>query len=78
MAADIAYALLSQSEPPAAKMAGRTFVNNARVDVPAVLLTPVAVTRENIATTILHDGFWTVDQICTRGFLDACQADGLL
>jgi D-xylose transport system substrate-binding protein len=78
MAADIAFALLSQSEPPTPKMASRTFVNNGRVDVPTLLLTPVAVTRDNISTTIVHDGFWSVDQICNPGFLNACHGDGLL
>jgi D-xylose transport system substrate-binding protein len=78
LAAEIAYALLSQTEPPTARLAGRTTVHNGRVDVPAVLLTPVAVTRDNISPTIVHDGFWTVDQICTRGFVNACHSDGLL
>ena len=74
MAADIAYALLTQSEVTAA----RGVVHNGRVDVATVLLTPVAVTRENIAATIVQDRFWTVDQICTPGFKNACHGDGLL
>jgi D-xylose transport system substrate-binding protein len=78
LAAEIAYALLSQSEPPASKVSGRVFVSNGRVEVPTVLLTPVAVKRENIASTVVQDHFWTVEQICAPGFLSACRSDGLL
>jgi D-xylose transport system substrate-binding protein len=78
MAAEVAYALLSRSDLPANALAARVFVNNGRVDVPTVLLTPVAVTRENITSTIVQDGFWTVAQICTPGFANACHADGIL
>ena len=36
-------------------------VNNGTKDVPSVLLTPVAVTKDNIKTTVVADGFWTAD-----------------
>jgi D-xylose transport system substrate-binding protein len=42
-----------------------------------VLLTPVAVTKDNIKSTVVADGFWTVDQICTTAYADACKAAGL-
>ena len=38
-------------------------VNNGTKDVPSVLLTPVAVTKDNIKNTVVADGFWTVAQI---------------
>jgi D-xylose transport system substrate-binding protein len=78
MAADIAYALLSQTDPLPGKAIGRAYVSNGRVGVPTLLLTPVAVTRENIASTVVQDRFWTLEQICTSGFLNACHSDGLL
>lgn len=34
-------------------------------DVPAVLLTPIAVTAETIGRTLVRDGVYTIDQICT-------------
>jgi D-xylose transport system substrate-binding protein len=62
-------------------------VNNEAKDVPSVLLTPVAVTKENIATAestqfggqklIGSDGYWTADQVCTGEFQEACQAAGI-
>ncbi len=52
-------------------------VNNGQKDVPSVILTPVEVTRDNIEDTIVRDGFWTVDQICTPAYADACRRLGL-
>lgn len=45
--------------------------------VPATLLEPVVVTKDNIKDTVVKDGFYTVDQICTADFADACTAAGL-
>jgi D-xylose transport system substrate-binding protein len=38
-------------------------VNNGRVDVPTVLLTPVAVDKNNIKETIIADGFFNKEQV---------------
>jgi D-xylose transport system substrate-binding protein len=46
-------------------------------DMPATLLTPVVVTVDNIQETVIDDGFWTVDEICTADYADACAAAGL-
>ena len=35
-------------------------MNNGIKDVASVLLTPVAVTKDNIKDTVVADGFWTV------------------
>jgi D-xylose transport system substrate-binding protein len=51
--------------------------NNGKIDVPSVLLTPVAVTKDNIKSTVVADGFWTAQQICTAAYADACKAAGL-
>jgi D-xylose transport system substrate-binding protein len=45
--------------------------------VPSVLLTPVAVTKDNVESTIVKDGFWTAQQICTADYASACQAAGV-
>jgi D-xylose transport system substrate-binding protein len=47
------------------------------MDVPSVLLTPVAVTKDNVKDTVVKDNFWTVQQICTADYADACKAAGL-
>ncbi len=74
-AAELAFGLLTKQDLSAATK-GAT-VNNTKMDVPSVLLTPVAVTKDNVKTTVVADKFWTVQQICTADFADACKAAGL-
>lgn len=52
-------------------------VNNGKIDVPSILLDPVAVSVDNVETTVVADGFYTADQICTADFADACTAAGI-
>lgn len=52
-------------------------VNNGEVDVPSILLTPVAVTKENVKDTVVADGFYTATQICVDAFAKACTAAGI-
>jgi D-xylose transport system substrate-binding protein len=58
---------------------GQTTVkkNNGTKDVTAVLLNPVAVNKSNIKQTVIQDGFYTADQICTAQYAQACQAAGI-
>jgi len=75
-AAQLAYDLLGQMKVPASMTEGKT-VNNGTIDVDSVLLTPIAVTKDNIKDTIVADGFWTADQICTADYVSVCQSAGL-
>jgi D-xylose transport system substrate-binding protein len=52
-------------------------VDNGAKQVPSVILRPVAVTRDNIRDTVVADGFWRVDQICTPAYARACRRLGL-
>jgi D-xylose transport system substrate-binding protein len=52
-------------------------VNNGNIDVPAKLLTPVAVTKDNIMDTVVKDGFHKVADICSGQFADACAKAGI-
>lgn len=45
--------------------------------VPATLLEPVLVKQDNVKDTVVKDGFYTVEQICTAEFAEACTAAGL-
>jgi D-xylose transport system substrate-binding protein len=54
-----------------------TKVNNGKKAVPSLILTPVAVTKSNIKSTIVKDGFWTAAQICTAQYASACKAAGI-
>lgn len=45
--------------------------------VPAKLLTPVSVTKDNIKDTVVKDGLYTVPNICTPEYAKACKEAGL-
>ncbi len=51
--------------------------NNGTKDVTSVLLPPVAVTEENIQDTVIKDGFYTAEQICTDQYAQACADAGI-
>lgn len=68
LAAEVAVALLHGEEVTAPM----------EIDgVPTTLLDPVAVTVDNILETVVADGFWTVEDICTPQYADACEAAGI-
>ncbi|MFI5266867.1 MAG: sugar ABC transporter substrate-binding protein [Chloroflexota bacterium] len=75
-AADMAVDLAVARPVPSDLTKGAT-TNNGAKDVPSVLLTPIAVTKSNIASTVIADGFWTRDQICTGAIASACTSAGL-
>ncbi len=75
-AATLAFDLLTNTPVPTDMTSGKT-TNNGKMDVPSVLLTPVAVTKDNIKDTVVKDGFWTAQQICTAAYADACKAAGV-
>jgi D-xylose transport system substrate-binding protein len=68
-AADVAVALVRGEEVAAPMQVDGT---------PATLLDPVAVTVDDILDTVVADGFWTVDDICTAAYEAACRQAGLL
>jgi D-xylose transport system substrate-binding protein len=81
-AAQIAVALARGEEIPANLITTNT--DNGATDVPSALLTPVAVTKENIATAefggqplIGPDGYWTAEEVCTAQYQQACQEAGI-
>lgn len=67
-AADVAIDLLEGRE-----VTGELMVEGT----PATLLTPVAVTVSDILDTVVADGFWTVEDICTPEYAAACEAAGI-
>jgi D-xylose transport system substrate-binding protein len=71
-AAELAVALVRGQQAPAGKVNAK--VNNGQKDVPSILLEPVSVTKDNVKSTIVADGFWKPDEICTGSYKDACTA----
>lgn len=47
-------------------------INNGQRDIPFVKLDPIAVTKENIAETVIADGFRTWDEICVGEIEQYC------
>jgi D-xylose transport system substrate-binding protein len=75
-AADAAIALLN--DEPVEDLEGDfevMSINNGEADLPYVALTPIAVTKDNIADTVIADGFRTWAEICTGEYKQYCPAD---
>jgi len=45
--------------------------------VAAFIFDPIVVTQDNVGDTVVADGFYTVEDICTDTYADACAAAGL-
>lgn len=69
LAAEVAVALLHGEEVTAPMEIDGT---------PTTLLDPVAVTVDDILSTVVADGFWTIEDICTPEYEAACVSAGLL
>ncbi|MEU7025856.1 substrate-binding domain-containing protein [Streptomyces sp. NPDC046275] len=54
-----------------------TVTSGSGEKVPATLLTPVVVNKDNIKDTVVKDGLYTVKEICTPAYADACKKAGL-
>ena len=50
-------------------------LNNGTNDIPFIKLTPLAVTADNVADTVIADGFRTWEEICVGEFEQFCPAD---
>lgn len=74
-AVQLALALLRGEDAPADLEL--TEVDNGFEQVPSVLFTPVAVTKDNMADTVVADGYWTAEDICTADYEDACAQAGI-
>ena len=78
---------LSKGQTPAASTTNGKVVNNGTIDVPSILLVPIAVTvdgkvtgTKSIKDTIVADKFYgadTVTKICTAEFSAACKTAGI-
>ncbi|WP_329113538.1 substrate-binding domain-containing protein [Streptomyces sp. NBC_01353] len=54
-----------------------TVTSGSGQKVPANLLTPIVVDKNNINDTVVKDGLYTVDEICTPTYAAACKEAGL-
>ena len=70
IAAEVAVSLLREGTVPAGRINGK--VNNGTKDVPSILLPAQVVTKDNVKSTVVADGFWTTAQICSGAYVSAC------
>ncbi|MEE1786220.1 substrate-binding domain-containing protein [Streptomyces sp. SP17BM10] len=76
IAGEMAVALAGGGTP-APSVAPTTATNGSGHKTLANLITPVVVTKDNVKTTVVQDGLYTVAQICTPDYAAACQSAGL-
>jgi D-xylose transport system substrate-binding protein len=74
-AAEAAVALGNGDELPSSVTNGETTAGGAKI--PSQIFDPVVVTKDNVNDTIVKDGFWTVEQICTPAYEADCKAAGI-
>lgn len=72
-AAEVALALLAGEE--VADLAEGNTIEAGSGEIPFIALEPVAVTADNVADTVIADGFRTWEEICTGDFEQYCPED---
>jgi D-xylose transport system substrate-binding protein len=65
VAAELAVSIGATGAAPAGLVNAQ--VDNGKVKVPSVLLTPIVVTADNIADTVIKSGYTTLSAICVGG-----------
>ena len=75
-AAELACDLATGKTVPSDMTGGKT-TDNKSGQIPSILLTPVAVDKSNVETTVVADKFWLASDICTPEFAAACTAAGV-
>ncbi|MFI1935984.1 sugar ABC transporter substrate-binding protein [Streptomyces purpureus] len=76
IAAEMAVNLAEGKELPDS-LTPTTVTSGSGQKVPATLLTPVVVNKDNIKDTVVKDGLYTVEEICTPTYASACKEAGL-
>jgi len=75
VSAEIALALAEGKEVPQDKITEE--IDNGAGQVPSVLLKPIAVTKDNVKSTVVADGFVTASELCTGAYAAACKEAGI-
>ena len=76
-AAAIALYLRAGQTAPSSLLNGTTRDTTANADVNSVLLTPVWVTAQNMASTVVKDGAVKASDLCIAAVASACSANGI-
>jgi D-xylose transport system substrate-binding protein len=74
-AAELAVAVANGEDPPEGLVNGEE--DNGTESVPTVFLETIPVTKENVQSEIIADGFLSAKDICTADYAQACQQAGI-
>jgi D-xylose transport system substrate-binding protein len=74
-ASKLAIALAKNTQPPAGLVNGKS--NDTSREVPSVLLTPEAVTKDNMKDTVIADGFVKRSDLCAGKYEALCKKAGI-
>jgi D-xylose transport system substrate-binding protein len=78
IAAELALALAAGEEvPKELEGIASEEVNNGKTEVPSILLKPIAVTKENVKSTVVADGFVETSELCEGVYAAACKEAGI-
>lgn len=75
ISAEIAIDLAEGKEVPQDKITDQ--LDNEKEEVPSILLTPVAVTKDNIKQTVIADEEVSPEELCTGAYAQACKEAGI-
>jgi len=75
ISAEIAISLAEGKGVPSGKATEK--MNNGAADIPSELLEPIAVTKGNVKSTVVKDGFVTAGELCTGPYKSACEEAGI-
>ncbi len=76
-AAALGLYLRAGQKPPADLVNGSTMDSKENKDVASVLLKPIWVTPQNMASTVVKDNFVKASQLCGGDMAKDCKADGI-
>ncbi len=74
-AAEVAVALANGDEITATSETG--IEQSEYQGVTSYIFEPIVVTQDNVGDTVIADGFYSVDDICTSQYAKACKAAGI-
>lgn len=75
ISAEIAISLAEGEGVPQDKVTDE--VDNGKIKVPSVLLKPIAVTKDNVKSTVVADEFVSPSELCTGPYKKACEEAGI-
>ncbi|MET0926474.1 MAG: substrate-binding domain-containing protein, partial [Solirubrobacterales bacterium] len=75
-AATLAVAVVNGEDPADSDVINGT-ENNGTADVPSAITDTIPVFVDNVQDTIIKDDYWTVDEICTQEYAQACKEAGI-